>query len=225
MSSFGANSTIKMLKIWNIKMLKNWNKSSEGLPRWSAGAGKKSHDEARQAVEQVNQRGFAITVLGVKTSQLDRALSNWDWSQCWPCPELEVGLRPPGVPFNMNDLLTPLFKIHQWEWECTILIQQSKLFFWVVDTTFLFSINPPPQTFWSCSLICCKVEDEQEPSWHVPLFITLYSWLGNTMLSAKVIHTSQVKTSQFHVSNFHLQSSGWIRSGVWFNVFSHFLDW
>lgn len=129
MSSFGANSTIKMLKIWNIKMLKNWNKSSEGLPRWSAGAGKKNHDEARQAVEQVNQRGFAITVLGVKTSQLDRALSNWDWSQCWPCPELEVGLRPPGVPFNMNDLLTPLFKIHQWEWECTILIQQSKLFF------------------------------------------------------------------------------------------------
>lgn len=78
MSSFGANSTIKMLKIWNIKMLKNWNKSSEGLPRWSAGAGKKNHDEARQAVEQVNQRGFAITVLGVKTSQLDRALSNWD---------------------------------------------------------------------------------------------------------------------------------------------------
>lgn len=39
---------------------------------------KKNHDEARQAVEQVNQGGFAITVLGVKTSQLDRALSNWD---------------------------------------------------------------------------------------------------------------------------------------------------
>lgn len=95
MSSFGANSTIKMLK--------NWNKSSEGLPRWSAGAGKNFHDEARQAVEQVTQGGFAISALGVKTSQLDRALSNWDWSQCWPCPELEVGLRPPEVPFNMND--------------------------------------------------------------------------------------------------------------------------
>lgn len=56
MSSFGSNSTRKMLK--------NWSEFNGGLPRWLAGAGKNFCDEARQAVEQVTQGAFTVSVFG-----------------------------------------------------------------------------------------------------------------------------------------------------------------
>lgn len=114
-------------------------------------------DEAR-TVEQVT-RGFAISVLGVKTSQLDKAMSSWVWSQCWHCSELEIGLRPPEVPFNLND---PLFEIHQWDWEFTTLTYQTKSWSLGHDNnkTSSFSLYPPLRGFWLWHLMCSEVEDE-----------------------------------------------------------------
>lgn len=69
MSSFGSKTTRKMLK--------NWSESNEGLPRWSAGAGKNVCDEVIQAVEQVKQGDFTISVLVAFKTHLNKVLSDW----------------------------------------------------------------------------------------------------------------------------------------------------
>lgn len=69
MSSFGPNSIRKMLK--------NWSESNEGLPRWSAGDGKNFCDEVIQAVEQVKQGDFTISVPEAFKTHLNKVLSDW----------------------------------------------------------------------------------------------------------------------------------------------------
>ena len=159
MSSFGSNSTRKTLK--------NWSDSNGGLPRRSAGAGKKFCNEVRQAVEQVTQEGFTISALGGFQDPTGQSLGNWSWSQCLPGPKLDIGLRPPEVlMMNMNDALTPV-------WNALVRLglqhpdpgnehscQIQAVDLWFMNTSFSFSFYPSPQAFPSCSLMCCKAVDE-----------------------------------------------------------------